>query len=58
MTIIDRKAGISYPGMKVRQAAAMVGVAQITVYRWKKRGIIQEFNHFLIVFHEVNDKNA
>jgi len=52
MTIIDQKAGISYPNLSIKQAACFIGVAQITVYRWKKCGKVQNYNHLLIVFQE------
>jgi len=56
MTIIDQKAGISYPNLSIKQAACFIGVAQITVYRWKRCGKIQNYNHLLIVFREANVK--
>jgi len=54
MTIIDQKAGISYPNLTVKQAAVMIGVSKMTVFRWKKTVKKQEYNHFLIIFKECN----
>jgi hypothetical protein len=54
MTIIDRKTGISYPYLTVKQASKLIGVPKMTLYRWKKTAKMQEFNHLLIVFSEAD----
>jgi predicted site-specific integrase-resolvase len=54
MTIIDQNTWTSYPNLTIKQAAVLIGVAQITIYRWKKCGKKQEYNHLLIIFKEEN----
>jgi len=58
MTVIDTKNGISYPFMTADQAAKIIGVCRMTVYRWKAHRQPQTYNHFLIVFSEVNKGNV
>ena len=54
MTVIDQKTWTSYPNLTIKQAAILIGVAQITVYRWKKATNRQVYNHLLIVFNEAD----
>jgi hypothetical protein len=54
MTIIDQRTVTSYPNLTVKQAAVMVGVSKMTIFRWKKTTKKQEYNHFLIIFNECN----
>lgn len=54
MTIIDQKTWTSYPNLTAKQAADMIGVALVTIYRWKKSAKKQQFNHLLVIFQESN----
>jgi len=53
MTIIDLKTNTSYPLLSVSQAATIIGVAESTIYRWKKAREKEQYNNFMIVFIEI-----
>lgn len=52
MTVIDTKKGVSYPNLKPNQAAKIVGVSSMTIYRWEKLRKVEHYNHYDIYFNE------